>query len=103
MPGGVTRLLACDEKQLQNYKGLHLGNTFVHRNYGRIGHKRRVPEGETHPPTGSRDSDSERTPCAQRAMRSPARRLRPAALSPTARASAPAACDAVFTLSRLHT
>lgn len=58
MPGGVTRLLACDEEQLKRYKGLNLGNTFVHRNYGRIQHKRRVPEGETHPPTGSRAQDS---------------------------------------------
>eukprot|EP00967_Tisochrysis_lutea_P093041 scaffold134391_cov38-Tisochrysis_lutea.AAC.2 len=58
MPGGVTRLLACDESQLKSYKGLNLGNTFVHRNYGRIPHKRRAPEGETHPPTGSQVSDS---------------------------------------------
>ena len=29
MPGNVTRLLACDEAQLRDYKGLNLGPTFV--------------------------------------------------------------------------
>ena len=36
MPGGVTRLLACDEEQLRGYKGLHIGPTLVHKNYARV-------------------------------------------------------------------
>ena len=56
MPGNVTRLLACDEAQLHNYKGLNLGPTFVHNNYGRITHERN--DGTRPQPFGSRQSDS---------------------------------------------
>ena len=31
-PGPITRLLACSEEQLQTYRGLDIGPTFVHRN-----------------------------------------------------------------------
>ena len=58
MPGGLTRLLACDSHQLANYKGLNIGNTFVHQNYGKTPHRRKPPKGEKYPPTGSRDSDA---------------------------------------------
>ncbi|KAG8460159.1 hypothetical protein KFE25_014304 [Diacronema lutheri] len=34
MPGRITRLLACSAAQLATYKGLALGPTFVHPNYG---------------------------------------------------------------------
>ena len=55
MPGNVTRLLACDPGQLANYKGLNLGPTFVHRNHGRMTHKRE-DDGQP-PPYGSRPTD----------------------------------------------
>lgn len=55
MPGGITRLMACDDNQLRNYNGLNLGPTFVHRNHGRINHVR--DDGEK-APFGSRKSDS---------------------------------------------
>jgi len=64
MPGNVTRLLACDEHQLAHYKGLNLGPTFVHKNHGRITHKRdEAPtplkyESGNAAPFGSRPSDS---------------------------------------------
>jgi len=34
MPGKITRLLACSPAQLLGYRGLELGPTFVHQNYG---------------------------------------------------------------------
>lgn len=34
MPGAITRLLACSAAQLEGYRGLQLGPTFVHQNYG---------------------------------------------------------------------
>lgn len=34
MPGRITRLLACSKAQLATYRGLELGPTFVHQNYG---------------------------------------------------------------------
>lgn len=36
-PGPITRLLACSEEQLQTYRGLDIGPTFVHHNM-RFGH-----------------------------------------------------------------
>ena len=36
-PGPVTRLLACSDEQLQTYRGLDIGPTFVHHNM-RFGH-----------------------------------------------------------------
>ncbi|KOO35213.1 peptidyl serine alpha-galactosyltransferase, partial [Chrysochromulina tobinii] len=54
MPGNVTRLLACDEQQLKTYKGLKLGPTFVHKNHGRLSHRRKSDEPA---PFGSRPSD----------------------------------------------
>ena len=33
MRGKITRLLACNEDELQRYKGMDLGPTFVHPNY----------------------------------------------------------------------
>mmetsp|Transcript_5293 Transcript_5293/g.11496 ORF Transcript_5293/g.11496 Transcript_5293/m.11496 type:complete len:625 (+) Transcript_5293:213-2087(+) len=56
MPGGVTRLLACDETQLASYRGLDLGNTFVHKNYAHITQRR---EGHSNGklPFGARETD----------------------------------------------
>ena len=36
MQGSITRLLACSQEDLEHYKGLDLGPTFVHENHGRI-------------------------------------------------------------------
>jgi hypothetical protein len=36
-PGPITRLLACSDEQLQTYRGLDIGPTFVHHNM-RFGH-----------------------------------------------------------------
>ena len=55
MRGGVTRLLACDEAQLAGYKGLNLGNTFLHKNYARMTHTRE--KSKTKPPFGARETD----------------------------------------------
>ena len=33
MRGSITRLLACSQEDLEKYKGLDLGPTFVHPNY----------------------------------------------------------------------
>merc|ERR1719247_4114332 len=57
MPGGITRLLACDEKQMAGYKGMNIGPTFVHANHGHMQHKRELGPGETAPPAGSRATD----------------------------------------------
>ena len=57
MPGGVTRLLACDPQQLSTYKGMNLGPTFVHKNYGHMTHRRELQPGETQHPHGSRQTD----------------------------------------------
>ena len=32
-PGPITRLLACSDEQLQTYRGMDIGPTFVHPNY----------------------------------------------------------------------
>ena len=32
-PGPITRLLACSDEQLQTYRGMDIGPTFVHHNY----------------------------------------------------------------------
>ena len=36
MPGGITRLLACDENQMKSYRGMNIGPTFVHQNYRHV-------------------------------------------------------------------
>ena len=51
------RLLACDDKQMANYKGMNIGPTFVHANHGHMSHKRTLGPGETEPPAGARASD----------------------------------------------
>ena len=58
MPGGVTRLLACDTEELKTYRGLHLGPTFVHQNHKRIWHTRALGPGETAHPFGAQRNDS---------------------------------------------
>jgi hypothetical protein len=58
MPGGVTRLLACDTEELKTYRGLHLGPTFVHQNHKRIWHTRALGPGETAHPFGAARNDS---------------------------------------------
>ena len=58
MPGGITRLLACDSEQLRTYKGLHIGPTFVHKNHARISHVRELGPGETVQPFGAMKRDS---------------------------------------------
>jgi hypothetical protein len=58
MPGGVTRLLACDEEQLKHYKGLNIGPTLVHKNYARVSHIRELGPGETKQPYGAAARDS---------------------------------------------
>lgn len=57
MPGGITRLLACDPAQLKTYKGMNIGPTFVHKNWGRVSHTRELKPGETQHPPGSRRTD----------------------------------------------
>ena len=42
---------------MSKYKGMHLGNTFVHRNYARVTHEREPPEGETALPKGALTTD----------------------------------------------
>ena len=49
--------MACDEKQLKNYKGLNIGPTFVHKNQGHMSHRRELEPGETEHPAGSRTTD----------------------------------------------
>ena len=58
MPGGVTRLLACDKEELKTYRGLHIGPTFVHQNHKRIWHTRALGPGETDHPFGAARNDS---------------------------------------------
>ena len=40
MPGGITRLLACDENQMKTYRGMSIGPTFVHINHGHMRQQR---------------------------------------------------------------
>lgn len=58
MPGGITRLLACDEMELRRYKGLNIGPTLVHKNYAHVVHTRQLGPGETSHPYGSSLRDS---------------------------------------------
>ena len=58
MPGGITRLLACDEEQLKHYKGLNIGPTLVHKNYARASHHRELGPGEVKAPFGAAARDS---------------------------------------------
>lgn len=58
MPGGITRLLACDENQMKTYRGMSIGPTFVHINHGHMRQQRELLPGETKHPHGSRQTDS---------------------------------------------
>ena len=58
MPGGITRLLACDESQMKSYRGMNIGPTFVHINHGHMRQQRDLLPGETKHPHGSRQTDS---------------------------------------------
>eukprot|EP00966_Prymnesium_polylepis_P107536 2489177-Prymnesium_polylepis.1 len=53
MPGGVTRLLACDEEALKTYRGLSIGPTFVHKNHKNVWQHRTLEPGEAEHPFGA--------------------------------------------------